>query len=260
VSEPQFFSQNGEDWYAWTILGRPRTGLVVEVGAFDGVYLSNSHGLERIGWQAICVEPHPEFIEHCRRNRPLARCIHAACVGDPASREIDFTADGLGVYSGVRVCSEDLERKYAAVGQDVRVRTVRVPAVTLGAILEGAAAPGIDFLSIDTEGNELEVLSGLDFSKHRPTVIIAEANHGPGAASLKRAMQDRGYVFLRRIGNVNYAFTCDRAVARRARHVSLRCDLEPLTHPNGIASTANRYRGRRRIRETAFRAIVQRFF
>lgn len=260
MSEPQFFSQNGEDWYAWTILGRPRTGLVVEVGAFDGVYLSNSHGLERIGWQAICVEPHPEFIEHCRRNRPLARCIHAACVGDPASREIDFTADGLGVYSGVRVCSEDLERKYAAVGQDVRVRTVRVPAVTLGAILEGAAAPGIDFLSIDTEGNELEVLSGLDFSKHRPTVIIAEANHGPGAASLKRAMQDRGYVFLRRIGNVNYAFTCDRAVARRARHVSLRCDLEPLTHPNGIASTANRYRGRRRIRETAFRAIVQRFF
>ena len=61
------------------------------------IFLSNSHALELIGWRAICIEPHPEYFEHCRRNRPDARCIQAACVGDSVVRQVDFFADDLGV-------------------------------------------------------------------------------------------------------------------------------------------------------------------
>lgn len=257
---PRFYSQNGEDWYVWTILGCPSDGVVVEIGAFDGIYLSNSHALEQLGWRAICVEPHPRFFELCRRNRPAATCIHAACVGDRSLRHVDFGADALGVYSGRNVSAHDLERKYAALGRPVSLSTVQVPAATLDDILEQCALERIDLLSIDTEGSELDVLAGLDPSRHRPRVLLAEANSRSGVTLLKRALARRGYTFLRRIGNVNYAFSCDEAVVERARGVSIRCELEPLVHPDGLESTAARYRQRRVVREAASGSIFQRLF
>ena len=257
---PRFFSQNGEDWYIWTILGRPQRGFIVEVGAFDGIYLSNSYALEQMGWRALCVEPHPRFFDVCRRNRPSAICVHAACVGDPSVRHVDFAADALGIYSGLSVSMRDIERKYAALGRPVAMSTVRVPALTLDEILETSSPSTVDVLSIDTEGHELDVLSGLDPSRHRPRVLLAEANSRSGASALRRVMARRGYSFLRRIGNVNYAFTCDDSVAERARGVSIRCELEALVHPEGIESTASRYRRPRIINESASKSMFLRLF
>ena len=130
--------------------------------------------------------------------------------------------------------------------------TVEVPATTLDAVLRQCGDPHVDLLSIDTEGNEVDVLAGLDFSRHRPTVVLAEANSRRQAVALGRAMADRGYQYLRRLGRVNHVFTCDRDVVRRARRISLCCELEPLVHPKGQAATASRYRRRRQVRDGAW--------
>jgi FkbM family methyltransferase len=254
---PRFYSQNGEDWYVWNILDRPSSGCVVEVGAFDGIFLSNSHALELIGWRAICVEPHPEYFEQCRRNRPDAHCIQAACVGDSGVRRVDFVADDLGIYSGTEVCHDEIARKHAALGRAVSLRAVQVPATTLDAVLRQCGEPHVDVLSIDTEGNEIDVLAGLDFSRHRPTVVVAEANSRRHAVALGRALADRGYTYLRRLGSVNHVFTCDRDVVRRARRVSLCCELEPLVHPRGQAATALRYRRRRQVRDGWYASLLR---
>lgn len=254
---PRFYSQNGEDWYVWNILDRPSSGCVVEVGAFDGIFLSNSHALELIGWRAICIEPHPEYFEQCRRNRPDACCIQAACVGDSVVRQVDFFADALGIYSGTEVCQDEIARKYAALGREVSLCAVQVPATTLDAVLRRCGDPHVDLLSIDTEGNEVDVLAGLDFSRHRPTVVLVEANSRRHAVALGRAMADRGYQYLRRLGNVNHVFTCDRDVVRRARRISLCCELEPLVHPKGQAATASRYRRRRQVRDGWYDSLLR---
>ena len=52
AASPRFFSQNGEDHFAHSVLGRPSSGFFVEVGAFDGVFLSGTYAFELLGWRA----------------------------------------------------------------------------------------------------------------------------------------------------------------------------------------------------------------
>lgn len=60
-------SQHADDYLAWQILGKKKEGLVVEVGAFDGIHLSNSYSLEQLGWKSICIEPNPNIYKFLKK-------------------------------------------------------------------------------------------------------------------------------------------------------------------------------------------------
>lgn len=245
----RFYSQNGEDYYLWSVLGRPLAGFFVEVGAFDGVYLSNTYALEQMGWKGVCVEPHPRFFPICQQNRPNSDCVHAACVGSANVSEVELVAEHLGIYSGVAVADQTLHTKYAALHKQLQVERINVPARTLDAILSKAEASCVDLMSVDTEGTELDVLDGLDFARYGPRLLLVEANTVDEAEATQRYLAERGYSQLRRLGKVNYAFARDDALLRTARQVVIDCELEPLKHPDGTEATARRYRERRVLRE-----------
>lgn len=254
---PRFYSQNGEDYFAWSVLGRPRSGFFVEVGAFNGVFVSGTYAFEMLGWRGICIEPHPRYFPLCKANRPNAACIHAACVGNGGPAEIEFFAESLGLYSGIGVDRASMEAKYASLGKEVSYEVVKVPARTLGAILEECNAPRVDVMTVDTEGSELEVLGSVDLDRYAPKVLIIEAMAG-AEWGVKRAMRARGFTFLRRIGRVNLAFSSDPAVIEASRGFRIDCTLEAHVHPDGISSTGMRYRQPRSIRESASsQAIVE---
>ena len=191
-------SQHGEDrWLEHYFKGR-REGGFVEVGAYDGIVLSNTFFLETVGWRGILVEPHPEKAARCRENRPLARVFECAAVGPGGASVVTFdVVDGGEVYSTSAMSAEHAARLRS---YGLRSRQIEVRAQTLDSILEEAQLPRLDYASIDVEGAELEVLRGFDLRRWRPSVVMIEVNDRIRKRAIRDVFVSSGYVYLRRIG------------------------------------------------------------
>lgn len=164
-------SQFGHDAFVLAALGEKTGGYFVEVGAGDGVSLSNTHLLETVlGWRGLLIEPNPLFHASIRRNRKAALDARAA-----------YSSGGESVaFVDYEELSTLLPFK-SGDGHDREGRPViRVETAMLDDIFAAHGVPGeIDFLSVDTEGSELEVLKGLDFVRYRPRVMTVEHNSVP---------------------------------------------------------------------------------
>ena len=143
-------------------------GFFVEVGVGDGVHLSNTVLFEREwGWDGLLVEPNPAFHESIRTSRRAP--LDARAASNAAHESVLFQSDG------------ELSRLQAAEYRDQHHRegeSIAVSTATLTQILEDCGAPAqIDFMSIDTEGSELDVLNGLDFGRYRVEFVTVEHNY-----------------------------------------------------------------------------------
>jgi FkbM family methyltransferase len=190
-------AQGGEDAWLERYFDNKQNGFFVEVGAYDGIVLSNTYFFEQAGWRGILVEPNPAKASLCRANRPGSRVFGCAAVapGTPAEVELLDVVDGE-VYSTLVPSDFNLSRLREF---GLSSRTVRVPARTLDSILEEAAAPAIDFVSIDVEGAELDVLEGFDIAQWRPRLVMIEsATERP--PEIRKYFVGHGYAFLRSVG------------------------------------------------------------
>jgi FkbM family methyltransferase len=232
-SDIKYYGQEGEDALLWQIFKSKRDGFFIDAGAFDGKYLSNSFSFELEGWSGICVEAIPEFFEMCRRNRPRSISIHAACVAPGQGSTVQFEREPLGLLSGIRAHeTPDLEGRYRARGMMFPGFTrIEVPARTLDEILAEHPPPasGIDFLSIDVEGTELDVLRGFD---NIARVVLVEANTAAQETALRGYMAARGYIAARMVGR-NLFFVRNAADAAILKTASFTVRTEALEHPLG---------------------------
>ncbi|MAM27946.1 MAG: hypothetical protein CMC13_02895 [Flavobacteriaceae bacterium] len=170
-------SQHADDYIAWQLLNKSSKGIVVEVGAFDGVHLSNSFALEQIGWSSICIEPNPEMFKQLERNRPASININNAIVGDKNINEIEFFAEEIGVLSGCNYDADDVKKRYENRGLEYKEPDkINVAATTLTTLFKKLNVNTIDVLSIDVEGFEIEVLKGLNLNSVDVKLFIIEAN------------------------------------------------------------------------------------
>jgi len=167
-----------------------KPGFFVEVGANDPHARSQTYHLEQKGWTGLLIEPQPDLADALRANR-RAKVFAVAC-SDPAHDGDTLTLHVAGPLSS-------LNRERMAPGT-VPDGTIAVPVRTLDRVLaEGGAQPGFDFLSIDVEGHELEVLSGFDARRWRPRLILLE-DHVENLAK-HRAVRAMGYRLIRRYEN-----------------------------------------------------------
>ena len=160
----------------------PAKGFFVEVGAFQPVALSQTWELERRGWDGLLIEPVPEHAQNLRRER-RARVLEVAC-GTPEQHGATMPIHVAGGQSSFRFGRGPT--------RDVRV-------VTLDSVLADAGAPHVDFLSIDVEGAELDVLAGFSFDRYRPGLVLLE-DFAEGFGK-HRFMRAQGYKRVRRTGN-----------------------------------------------------------
>jgi FkbM family methyltransferase len=236
----RYYGQNGEDAVLWRFFNSPR-GFYVDVGAFDGVYLSNSKIFEDAGWDGICVEALPQYADLCRDNRPRATVIAAAVVAGDRDT-VELTADPTGLFTGQTSDTLTVAGHYKGWGfQEPEWETVRVPAVTLNEVMD--RKPRIDFLSLDIEGGEIDVLSTVDFERHRPRVLLLEANTEVERIALEETLAPVGYLLARSL-NWNHFFAAADDVERLRRAHAL-VWLQRPPHPVRPELTALGYAGRR---------------
>jgi FkbM family methyltransferase len=236
----RYYGQNGEDALLWQLFTGKRDGFFIEVGAFDGRYLSNSLSFEEQGWTGICVEPNAAFAAMCRKNRPRSTTVTCACVADDRRATVPFLSEPLGLLSGTRADeTPNIAGRYAARGMEFPGFTaIDVPARTLDGILTDNPPPagGIDFLSIDVEGTEIDVLRGFG---SQAQAIVVEANTAAAAQTLRTYLAARGYIFARAVAQ-NLFFVRSKADVGVLAAAAFDIRTEPVEHPlGGKASLAN---------------------
>lgn len=157
-------------------------GFFVEAGANDGISQSNTLFFERYrNWSGILIEPIPELAEKCRFNRP--KCVVENCALVPfdyADKLVEMRYCNLMSLIKGSMRSEEEEESHIVRGcaiQAVDTYDLRVPARTLTSVLDQYKVEGIDFFSLDVEGFELGVLKGIDFDRHRPSLMLIEARY-----------------------------------------------------------------------------------
>lgn len=184
-------SQYGQDVFVLSELGFARNGFFVEFGAYDGVTFSNTHLLEKeLGWAGIVAEP--------------ARCCHADLA---ANRSCAIETDCVWRESGARLSFREEKRAFLskpgdrtaathAVGAGSGAAVYEVRTISLKDMLAKYDAPHwIDYLSIDTEGSEFDILNAFDFKSHTFRTITCEHNHNHVIrAAIHDLLSRHGYV------------------------------------------------------------------
>ena len=187
------FAQNGEDVRLWRALADVETGFYVEVGGWHPEEHSATRYFYGQGWSGIVLEPVPENAAYYRRRRP--RDLVLQVLAGAAEGELPFH---VFPGTGLSTLSPEIARQHEAAGHPCEV--VRLPCRRLESILRESAPPAIHFMTVDVEGAELDVLSGMDFTAHRPWIVVVEATmpatKTPSFASWEPILLDNDYVFV----------------------------------------------------------------
>ena len=156
----------------------PANGIFIEAGANDGLKYSNTLFLARVhGWKGILVEPVPRLFERCKKNRPEALCINAALVApEDSGAKIDLIDVDLmtSVRSTKNFAYDEMHIRSAELVQGISRTSVSTTGKTISEVITQSGFSRIDFLSLDVEGFELEVLKGFTKEKHFPKYMLIE--------------------------------------------------------------------------------------
>jgi len=168
----------------------------IDIGANDGLIVSNTAYFDlNLGWGGICIEPHPRAFSELVKNRPNAKKINI-CISNEES-EVDFcVVNGYAeMLSGIEKCYHPDHKKRVELeiekhgGNKEIIKIVSKP---LKQIIKENEVKKVDYLSIDTEGSELEILKSIDYDLVDIRIISTENSSG---SDIKTFLQSKGFVF-----------------------------------------------------------------
>jgi FkbM family methyltransferase len=193
----KYNSQIAQDKWVHSILGNKSNGYFIELGACDGLYLSNTLFFENhLNWNGICIEPNDSYIEDLKKNR---KCnISNDLISGKEGDTVIFSM--CGAISGI--IDENIG-PFTAKDKCVIKNTT-----TLDKVLDRFNAPKIiDYLSLDVEGQEYNILSTFPFDKYKFRCITVEHNAphvGPKQQMMIRdLLENKGYKFVKGNDDVN---------------------------------------------------------
>jgi len=178
-------SQLRQDLFALNQLNFKKNGFFVEFGATDGIELSNTHLLEKeFNWNGILAEPAKVYHKKLSENRNCH--IEKNLVWkDSKSKLIFIESKELSTikeYSNFDFHIRNVHKQYA------------VETISLNDLLKKYNAPEIiDYLSIDTEGSELDILNNFNFNSYQFRVITCEHNYSSNRDKIYNLLSSNGY-------------------------------------------------------------------
>lgn len=192
-------------------------GYFVELGANDGVTQSNSLYFEKHrNWRGLLVEPAPQNFLKCRQSRSARNSIYcAACVSFGYDKEFvriaysNLMSAPVGLDSDIKDPHAHAKLGGQFLGDGDATFEFGAVARTLNSLLLEVDAPKlIDFLSLDVEGAELEVLKGVDHQAYRFKYLLVECRD---FGRLNGYLHKQGYRFVEKLSEQDYLFTGNEA-------------------------------------------------
>lgn len=192
----KFYGQFFQDMIAYLYLPKKKNGFFVDIGANDGIGASNTYIFEQLGWNGICVEPQSDIFNHYLKRFRKCTCYNAALSSKSNENVEFFKAYTAHALSGINDGISDAHRKEAA--EYGKVEIINVKTMTFDDMME--KYPGerhIDFMSIDVEGHEMEILKTINFGKYSFGFITIERSE---PEKIKGLMRENGYKVFMEIG------------------------------------------------------------
>jgi FkbM family methyltransferase len=177
------YAQNLEDYHLARVFADQASGFYIDVGGGHPVADNVSFWFYLAGWRGIVVEPQKALAELYAHVRPRDVVVQALL--GRAVAEADFHV--VERLHGFSTMIEAHARGAAAFGADFR--TLRLPVTTLAALCEEHRPERIDFLKVDVEGAEADVLAGADWERWRPRIVVVEAMTPGSMAEAWRAWE-----------------------------------------------------------------------
>ena len=174
------FSQSGQDAFVLSYFKNKRDGVFIDIGANDGVSLSNTYYLEKeLNWKGICFEPIPDIFAKLNKNRNCIK-INAGLSDKESIEKFTFVDGPSHMLSGIskeynQQHRQRIEHEVKTLGG--KVVELDVQCYVLNDILEKYEIFDIDYLSLDTEGNEFKILKTIDFDKFNIKIMSIENNY-----------------------------------------------------------------------------------
>ena len=188
-----------------------RNGFYVELGANNGYDQSNSYYFElKKGWRGVLVEPLMNKYTQCINIRGRKNKVHNnACVPfgfyDEYVEIYDANLMSVSLIGGdLSNIENHLNEAKDSMNEVQVIDKIKVKAKTLNEILIESKAPNIiDFLSLDVEGSEIQVLKGIDHSKFRFKYILVETRSFHLISSF---LESNSYNYIQQLSELDYLF------------------------------------------------------
>lgn len=195
------YGQFNEDEFIQSLF--TEKGWAIEVGGGEGINGSPTWGLEEKGWNVLTIEANPKLYHQLKEKR---KWVQNFAVADTNEDDINFTIYTLQggnqtAISGLKPEQKLIDNHLSLIQSNeditVNIRTLDVCVYEWGKSM-GNTIPQIDFLSIDTEGTEMDVVRGFDWNRWKPKLVQIENNFED--VYYQKEMWNRGYVLWNRIG------------------------------------------------------------
>jgi FkbM family methyltransferase len=192
-----YYSQWGQDKFMnEEFFHNKPDGIFIDIGAHNGISYSNTKFFEELGWKGICIEPIPEVFKELKRNRK-AHCLQGCISNFSGIAHFGEVVGNSQMLSGLVEKFDPIHQTRivdAIHSNQGSYKVIEVNCYLLNDILQEYGFSHIDYLTLDTEGGELDILQSIDFSKFNIDFIDVENNYG---INFREFLISKGYRFVR---------------------------------------------------------------
>ena len=211
-------SQLYQDMFAEFILNIDPKKTFLEFGATDGKHLSNSYTLENdFGWTGVLAEPDTQWHSNLNLNRTKCKKIYD-CIWKKSDEKINFFSSEIGEFSTLE------EFKYSDIdtipdntkARNKKGKIYQVNTISINDVIEkefNNISPS--YISVDTEGSELEILNSFNYSKYHPLVFTVEHNYTKLEKNIDELMLKNNYSrIFRKLTSFDAWYISDNALKK----------------------------------------------
>jgi FkbM family methyltransferase len=165
------FSKSGEDIQLYKLLGKSQ-GMYLDIGCFEPITYSNTYHFYLRGWSGIVVDPNPELAERFRKIRPNDTFVNVGISQNPGKLKYYMLPRKMSSMNTFDYGFLEEKKLTNYIEKEIEVPLLRVEDLVQEYKLQGK----IDFMDVDVEGLDYQVLMSNDWDSFRPNIVMVETD------------------------------------------------------------------------------------